>query len=533
MSAARGRGLLRAAGLVSLATLVSRLLGVLRDGVRAALVGASALSDSLEVAFRVPNLLRDLFAEGAFTGAFVPTLAGAHERGGSRATFEVLNRVLGTILVHVGGVVLLLVLFAPQVVDLLTADSFTADPEARARTVFLVRLLAPFLLWISLAVAAMGALNVLGRYFLPALSPATQNLVLVAGGAALLLAGTTAERATLPWALLLLLGGAAQCAVQLPALWRLGWRPRLSADPLLKTPEVREILRRMGPVTLALAATHLSILVNTRLASHAEGPISWLYYGFRLIHLPVGLVGVAVGTAVLAQASRLAAAGDAPGVRRTLAEALRLNLTVSMPAAAGLFALADPIARLLFQWRNVTPAEAGEIAAGIRCFSLAVVFYSSVKVVVPVFHAQGRMRVPAIASLAAVAANLACALSLFPTGLGWRALALAVGAGQAANLLVLLLVARRMYGGGGRETLLPLARIAAASAACGAAAWGASLLLPAAARGLGGRLLAALLPVAAGGAAFVVAAAALGLPEFATLVRRWRSRRVDKAAGGG
>lgn len=517
----------RAAGLVSAATLVSRVLGVLRDSVRAALVGAGALSDALEVAFRIPNLLRDLFAEGAFTGAFVPTLAHAREHGGKEAAFALLNRVLGTMLLYVGAVVGLLILFAPQITRLLTSPDFAADFES---TVRLVRILAPFLLLISVAVAAMGTLNVCGRFFLPALSPAMQNVILVAGGGILLLLRTRPEESTLPWALLLLGGGAAQFLVQVPQLWREGWRPRLSADPLLRTPEVRQILRRMGPVVFGLAATHLCVLINTRLASNEPGPISWLYYGFRLVHLPVGLVGVAVGTAVLAQASRQAATGDIEGVRRTLRDALLLTLAFALPAAVGLFVLAQPISQLLFQWRHVTVAQASAIAESIRCFSAAVVFYSAVKVVVPIFHARGQMRVPIWGTLAAVAANLACALGLYHhPAVGWRALALAVAAGQAANLAVLLGVARRLYGPPPREAAMAVARIAAASAFCAAAAWGTHLLLPGGS-GKGFQVLRVGVPVLAGAAAYLLSGVAIGSREIRALLRR---RRLDRAGEAG
>jgi len=180
MGTARGR-LARAAGAVSLATLCSRVLGLARDAVRAALVGASALSDALDVAFKVPNILRDLFAEGAFSGAFVPTLSGVREREGDAAAFAALNAVLSTMLLHVGIVVVLLIVGAEPVVRTITAARFAASAQFEL-TVVLVRLLAPFLLFISLAVAAMGALNVFDRFFVPALSPALQNLTLVAGG---------------------------------------------------------------------------------------------------------------------------------------------------------------------------------------------------------------------------------------------------------------------------------------------------------------------------------------------------------------
>jgi len=502
MGTARRR-LARAAGAVSLATLFSRVLGLARDAVRAALLGAGALSDALDVAFKVPNLLRDLFAEGAFSGAFVPTLSGVREREGDEAAFAALNGVLSTMLLHVGLVVALLVAGADGVVRAITAERFAESAEF-GFTVLLVRLLAPFLLFICLAVAAMGALNVFDRFFTPALSPALQNLTLVAGGGALLAFGAGGAGAAVPWAVLLLVGGALQFAVQLPALWRLGWRPSLRPDPWARRPETRAVLGRMLPVVGGLAATHVCIVINTKLATDVVGGTSNLYYAFRLVHLPVGLVGVAVGTAVLAQASRSHARADGEGVRGTTEDALRVTLALALPAAAGLLALGEPLARMLYLWGAMEPAEARAIGATIRYFSPAVVFYCLVKVTVPVLYAQGRVRVPLLASLLAVGCNLAVAFSTYRT-LQYRGLALAVGAGQAANWAVLAVALRIRL----RPLLPGLLRRAVAAALCGGAAAWLAARLPAD-PGASARLVRGLAPVAAGAAVYFAAARLLG-----------------------
>jgi putative peptidoglycan lipid II flippase len=530
----------RAAGLVSIATLVSRVLGLVRDSVRAALFGTGWLSDALDVAFKVPNLFRDLFAEGAFSGAFVPTIMAAREREGQAAALALLNRVLSTMLVYVGGICLALIAFAPAIVRLLASAEFARQPEF-ASAVVLVRVLAPFLLLICLAVAAMGALNVFGRFFVPALSPAAQNLVLFAGGVAVYHATTEEAERALPWAYLLLGGGLLQFLIQLPALLRLGWRPRFAPDLLLRLPETRQMLRRMLPVVAGLAATHVCILVNTRLATGHESGTSNLYFAFRLVHLPVGLVGVAMGTAVLAEASRRAVLRDDAGARRMLGEALLLCVAFAAPACAGLLALGDPIAQLLFLWGTpMTPEKAAEIGRTIRFFAPAVVFYCAVKVVVPFFYAQGRVRVPVIASLVAVAANLACALLTYPL-LRWNGLALSVGVGQLANLAVLLAVVQALHGRPRASLLRPLGKIAAASAVCALAAAGALACLPAPASlplphlprgtGLVLRLARGLLPVAAGGVAYFAAGALLRCPEI-TSVLRAAARRLDRTPEG-
>jgi len=509
----------RAAGLVSAATLVSRVLGLLRDAVRAALVGARSLSDALNVAFKIPNLLRDLFAEGAFAGAFVPTLSRVRAEDGDEAAFALLNRALSTLLVYVGVVVALLVVFAEPVVRLMTAEAFE-QRDVFPLAVLLVRLLAPFLLFVCLAVAAQGALNVFGRFFVPALSPALQNLTLVAGGFFLLALGRARYDAAFPWACLLLAGGGLQFLVQVPPLWRVGWRPRFAPDLRLRSPEARRIVHRMLPVAGGTAAAHVSILVNTWIATETRGGDSALYYAFRLVHLPVGLVGVAVGTVVLAQASARTAKGDDEGVRRTLAEGLLLSLALSIPACAGLLALGPELAHMLFRWGTLGPAEADAIGTTIRWYAPAVIFYCSVKVAAPAFFARGDVRGPLKAALAGVAANLACALGLSGV-LGYKALALAVGCGQAANLAVLLVLLGRRDGGPAAGTAPRLAKIAVASAACGTAAWLTARLLPS-----GGeasvRLVRGLVPVLAGAAAYGAAGLALRSSEILGLPRLGR-----------
>jgi putative peptidoglycan lipid II flippase len=506
--------LTRAAGAVSAATLVSRVLGLVRDAIRGALVGANRLSDALDVAFKVPNLLRDLFAEGAFSGAFVPTLTRVREYDGDEAAFALLNRVLSTMVVHVGAIVVLIVAFAPAIVDAL-APAFEREPEVYELTVVLVRLLAPFLLFVSMSAAAMGTLNVHGRFFVPALSPAMQNVVLALGGIVLVVLISGPAEAAVPWAVLLLCGGAMQFVVQVPALMRLGWRPRFLPDVLLRARETRTILRRMLPVAGGLAAAHLCVLINTRLATADAGGTSNLYYAFRLVHLPIGVVGVALGTVVLAEASRRAARGDKEGVRDTMARALFGSFALCAPAAVGLVALGEPIARLLFEWVALKTEEAVRIGVTIRWYALAVVFYAAVKVVAPVFYAQGQVRVPLFASLAAVAANLATALTLHPV-LRWNGLALAVGIGQAANLAVLLLVARAEYGGPAPGWAGRLGRILLAALACGAVARGVWAFMPTG-TGFGARLVAAGLPILCGALAYYGAGMIVKSPDIAAV----------------
>jgi putative peptidoglycan lipid II flippase len=518
-----GRGGLGARAIVvSAATMLSRVLGLVRDQVFGHLFGATLFADAYVVAFRIPNLLRDLFAEGALSAAFVPTFAERLRRDGAGAAFRLANVVIGAVLVVVGGLCLVGVAVAPWVVHLL-ADDFAAVPGKFELTVLLTRVMFPFLPLVSLAAVAMGALNAQERYGAPALATALFNVVAIAAGLALSLAGVDPRTAVVGWACATVLGGCAQVAIQLPPLFRTGFR--LRPELAFRDPGLRRIAGLMGPATVGLAATQLNIFVNTSFASSAPGAVSWLSYAFRLIQLPIGVFGVAVATVATTRLARHAADGDAAGLSETFARGLRLVAFLTVPSTIGLAVLAEPIVRLLFEHGAFDAVDTTATAAAVVTYSLGLAAYAAVKVAAPAFYAVGRSRVPLLASVCAVAGNLLLNWLLFPK-LGHAGLALGTSLAATLNFAVLAVVFRRTVGRFDAEGLARhLVRVVVASAGSGAAAWAAHMGL---ARAVGtettaARAAAVLGAVAAGVVVYLLAARRFRLPELdelTSLVRR-------------
>jgi putative peptidoglycan lipid II flippase len=440
-------GLRKAAGLVGAATSVSRVFGLAREIVFGALFGASAgpAADAFTVAFRIPNLLRDLFAEGALSAAFVPTVTRAFTVEGPQAGWRLASAVFSAILVVVGGIAALGILLSEPLTRLF-APGFAAVPGKLELTARLTAVMWPFLPLVALAAAAMGLLNARGRFFLPALAPAFFNVGMIA--CALALVPLMPEFGLAPiyaMAIGALVGGAGQFLVQWPALGAEGYRFRFTWR-FAAHPGVREVARLMAPATVGLAATQINLLVTTFLASGLmQGAVAWLGYAFRIMYLPIGLFGVAVGTAAAPAVARAAALGDRAGVVRTVADGLRLVAVLTLPATAGLLVLTEPIVALLYERGAFLPADTAATAAALRAYALGLVAYSAVKVVVPAYYALGLPRVPVQVSFAAVALNLVLSVVLRKQ-FGHVGLALAVAATATFNVVALVAGLRRRLG---------------------------------------------------------------------------------------
>src|SRR5881394_1085479 len=324
-AAAPGEGVARHVGAVSAATFLSRVLGLLRDQVFAAWFGAGTAADAFNMAFRVPNLVRDLFAEGAMSASFVPTFTEWRERQGDEAAWQLGRQLMSTLLAVLLGLCALGWIFAPQLLGLM-AGGFAAVPGKLALTVTLTRIMLPFLPAVALAAAAMGMLNARGVFFLPALAPALLNIGMIVFGLSLMPAARAVGWPVITaMAFGVVLGGLLQFACQLPALLKLGFRFRLELPTW--HPGVRRVAFLMLPATVGLAATQVNIFVSQAIAaSFREGSVSWLQYAFRLMQLPIGLFGVAVATVSLPALSRAAVRRDMPAVRATLSESVRLVL---------------------------------------------------------------------------------------------------------------------------------------------------------------------------------------------------------------
>jgi putative peptidoglycan lipid II flippase len=511
----------RGARRVSALTMLSRLLGLVREQIFAVTLGAGAYSDAFIAAFRIPNLLRDLFAEGALSTAFVPTYVATLQRESRAAAFALANRVMTTLTIYLGLVALVGIAFPDPVVRLV-ATGFS--PEKAALCATLVQIMMPFLPTISLAVVAMGALNAEDKYTAPGLASSMFNLVAISGGVAVWLWGPSPEAAVMTWAVLTLGGGFAQLAIQVPSLWRLGFRPRLRPDLWLRDPGTRRIATLMAPATLGVAAVQVNVVINSSFASLiSDGALSWLSYAFRLMQLPIGVFGVAVGTTSLTQLSRDAAAEDWDRMRATLQRGLRMVLFLTVPSTVGLALLGVPIIRLIYEHGRFSPHATIETARALSGYAIGLVAYASIKVVAPAFYALGRTRVPLIGSVAAVTANL---IWNFATFRRFGHVGLAVGTSIAALVNAAILVfafEKQIRGFVSRELLVPFAKILVAACVMAAAVWATTSrleLLPG--TGTVDAAIKVFVPIGVGIAVYFIIARALRLQEATTLLKRFR-----------
>jgi putative peptidoglycan lipid II flippase len=507
--------------------MTSRILGVVREQVLAAYFGAGNAMDAYNVAYRIPNLVRDLFAEGAMSSAFVPTFTRHVTNQGKESAWRLGNLVINALIVITAGLVVLGIVFAEPLVSLF-ASAYREVPGKLELTVFLTRLMLPFLTFVALAAAVMGMLNSLHRFFIPAVSPAMYNVATIACALVLvpLMPGLGLPAIT-AIAIGSLLGGFAQLAVQWPVLRREGFRYHPELD--WSDPGLRRVLVLMGPGTIGLAATQVNVFVNTVLATgEGTGAVSWLNYAFRLMYLPIGLFGVSVATATLPRVSRHAAIGDEPAARTTIADGLSLMLMLNVPATIGLMALATPIVRVIFERAAFTPADTAATAAAVQFYALGLIGYSIVRIASPVFYALGQNRTPVMVSVATVLANAALNVALVRV-MGYQGLALGTSIAALFNAtLLLFFLRRRLRGIEGGRVAGSLARILAASAAMGATAIGVETAVTAWLPGSGVVVQIVRLSAAIGAAVGVLAAAAyaLRIREFheglALLLRRFR-----------
>ncbi len=517
----------RTAGLISLATMLSRVLGLVREQLFAALLGAGRYADAFNVAFRIPNLLRDLFAEGALSAAFVPAFKATLKRDGQIAAWRLGNRVAGNLLVITGIIVLTAALFAPHIVDAMAAK-YHQVPGKHELTVELTRVMLPFLMFVSLAAVSMGMLNAQDRYTAPALAPALFNVVSIAVGLGLWAAGIDGRWVALGWAIGTLGGGLAQLLIQLPPLWRGGWRPRLGLDLTLKDPDVRRVALVMAPAIIGVAAVQLNVFINTMFATSEAGAVSWLNYAFRFLQLPIGVFGVAIGTVSTTRYADAAAEGDRPAMSRHLVEGLRLVAFLTVPATVGLVLLDTEIIRLIYERGRFTGRDTGMTAAALDFFVIGLVAYAAVKVIAPAFYAVQRTRIAVTASVVAVAGNLIANILLHPH-YGYRVLALGTALAALLNFTILYVMFHRAIAPiAHRALVVHLAKILVAAGVMAAAVWGC-------ARGLDelfghasllARLADALIPVGVGGAVYALACHALHVDELRAisdkLLRRLR-----------
>lgn len=462
----------RSAGTVGAATLLSRILGLARDQVMATLFGAGTASDAFNVAFRIPNLLRDLFAEGAMSASFVPTFTEYDQKRGAAEAWALGRQLMMTLLVVLAGLCVIGWVFASPFVHLLAAG-FAREPGKLELTEQLFRVMLPFLPIVALAAVAMGMLNARGVFGIPALAPALLNLGMIAFGLALMPAcRALGQPPILAMAFGVVLGAVLQFVVQLPALHRLGFRLRFELPTW--HPGVRRVAWLMIPATVGLAATNVNIIVSSRIASEfAAGSVTWLYCAFRLLQLPIGVFGVALATVSLPALSRAAVNQDMPALKTTLSAATRLGMVLTVPSAVFLGVLAAPIIAVLFEHGRFHAGDTARTADALVMYCVGLPAFAAIGIFTRAFYALGDTRTPMQASLVAVALNLALNLLLVGPlrglGLEHRGLALAASLAAIANVLQLAFYLRRKIGAfEGRRMAATLVRVGLASALVGA-----------------------------------------------------------------
>jgi putative peptidoglycan lipid II flippase len=454
------REVLRAAAVVGAATLLSRILGFVRDLVVARAFGAGTATDAFFVAFRIPNLLRRLLAEGALSSAFIPVFTEYLTTRSHPELVRMLRAVAGGLGAVLVAVTVLGMLGSPLLVSVM-APGFTTDPATASLTTRLTRLMFPYLFLIGLAAVAMGILNAHRVFWAPALSPVALNVGMIA--AVWLIAPRLAEP-IVSLGIGVLAGGVGQFLIQMPSLVERRLLVRPSLEP--RHPAVRRILRLMGPVAIGQSATHLSTFINTVIASFlAGGSVSYLYFADRLVEFPLGVFGIAIATAALPTLSEQAARRDPDAIRETLAFALRLSGFVSLPAAVGLFILREPLVRVLYERGAFGAAETTATALALGCYALGLLGFAIAKVGAQAFYALGDTRTPVKVATAAMALNTVMAAAL-AVPLAHAGLALATSAGALAHAAALIwLLRRRLPGPAPRATRVGWTRIVAVSAA--------------------------------------------------------------------
>ena len=523
----------RAAGVVGLAVLCSRVLGLAREQIFAALFGGGRVMDAFTIAFRIPNLLRDLFAEGALSTAFVTVFTRTAALEGDAAAWRLANKAATLAVITLSGITILGIVFAPALVSAL-APGF--DASKAALTVTLTRIMYPFILLVSLAALVMGLLNARGVFGVPAMASSFFNLGSIVAGVLIgyWLDPGFGTPAILGLAFGTLIGGALQLLVQLPALHGVGYSYR--PDLGWRDPGVRAMLRLMGPSVIAASTTQVNVLVNSVFASElGDGPTFWLTVAFRLMQLPLGVFGVALGTVALPVLTRMAAAGNTTAFRAELARGMRLAFLMTIPASVGLIVLAEPIISVLYQHRRFGAFETAQSAAALRFYALGLCGYAALKVLVNAFYALDRRKTPMLVSCIAVVLNLVLNW-IFTRELGWghKGLAFSTACIATSNFLILYFLMRSHLGRlESRAMARLLLRVAIASAALLAVAWtGQALLLSHwAVQPFWPKCADLLLVIALAAAGFFLCANALGIGEVHDImaaVRRRLARRGNQ-----
>lgn len=430
----------RAAGLIGAATFSSRILGFIRDMVLARLLGASASADAFFVAFRIPNLLRELVAEGSMSSAFIPVFTEYHTRRTSGEAWELASAVFTTLLTIVTGLTVLGILTAPWLVWIL-GWGFHDDPAKLTTTTLLAQIMFPYLIFISLAALAMGILNSLRAFAAPAFAPVFFNLSMITS--ALFLAPLF-EQPVIGVAAGVVLGGVMQFLIQLPGIQKRGFSFRWHFHPT--HPGVRQIGTLIVPTLLGMSVTQINLTVSTILGSFFPGGPTYLFYGMRLIQFPLGIFGVALATAILPTLSAQAAREELAQLRETLEFGLRMIWFIILPAMVGLIVLRVPIIHLFFEHGAFSPQDTKQTAAAVLAYTVGLWAFAGVRIIVTAFYSMKDTKTPALTAFYAMVVNILLSLLLMGP-LEHAGLALATAVSAMVNITVLVVILNRRLGG--------------------------------------------------------------------------------------
>ncbi len=553
-SAPEHQSVARSAGIVSIAVMFSRVFGLAREMVFSRLFGAGFLYDAFVVGFRIPNLLRDLFAEGALSAAFVKVFTDYQVKKGEKEAWRLASMVFNLLAVVLSGVTILGILLAPYYVPLI---AWGFPPEKAALAVTLTQIMFPFILLVALAAVAMGILNTKGRFGVPASASTAFNIVSILVGLAFAyyLSGGSWEASTdktsvpaLPaqWAIIgmaigTLIGGAAQLLIQIPSLFKVGFRflPAIS----FRDEGVKRVMRLMGPAIIGTSAVQIKVLVDTFVVSGIDGGNSWLPYSFRLMQFPIGIFGVALGTAAIPTLSRLASENNTLKFRSTLSNALILVFLMTIPSAFGLIVLGEPIIRLIYEGGRFTAIDTDMTAWALAAYSVGLVAYSAIKILSPSFYALDDAKTPMYVSLASILIHAPSSYGLMllfstigvsperPSGYGHIGVALATSIVASVNFLALIFLMRRKIKRlEGRTIASAFVKIVFASVLMSAACYASYYFLTNffGAKTLVIKLIEAFVPIAIGGLVFIVTAKLLGIKQlnqaFDAVMRKFKRK---------
>jgi putative peptidoglycan lipid II flippase len=426
-----------AAGLMSIATFISRVLGYIRDMIFALYFGATGISDTFFAAFRIPNLLRELFAEGSMSSAFIPVLTESRQKYGEEEAHRLVKITFSFIIIAVGLACLIGIIFSPAIVTFI-APGFLSSPEKFSLTVLLTRIMFPFLLFISLAALIMGALNTKKVFFIPALAPAMLNITLILS--IVFFESRTRQPITVA-AIGVMAGGFVQFAFQLPSFFKN--RYKIGFDTNFSHPGLKRMAILLIPATLALSVGQINIVVSNILASFLpSGSITYLFYSMRLIQFPIGIFGVAMGMAVLPTLSEHAVRGDFEKLREDFSFALRLLFFITIPAMAGLIALREPIVNILFQRGKFDYVATVGTAQALLYYSTGIWAVVGVRIVTAGFYSMQDTKTPMKIAVVALAANVIFSF-IFMKPLKHSGLALANALASTVNFTLLFFFFRR------------------------------------------------------------------------------------------